>query len=908
MTDNQVPTAPLEKTSVPRKQPPYLVGSSVHNDSGPLLSVFALQEIMEKVRSAQQEMAGAALDVDAAPVDVIGIISEIKKLIDVKPYEIVNKIPTSYRHIVMQSEEIFLQISTYYEMMSEAAEDVNEFQPEAFYKMILKKIRKLRQEGAKVFYAIGTHDYRGMEIVNADMLGVDLTNVLPMLNTYDRQMVQIVLDRFLVTNALLANRRVDLFDVAMAEPLYRIYTRLQGYIEAGQEREFRLALEWLTKYGEAKRVEFSNQYITDFRRGDTIYLLTINMPPNPYVIWSVPRCGITNLIFNIALSLPMGEYILPNPRIASITLSQRITQTNPFSTIVGMTPTAQQMDDVRKIYLALLFPGQIVLDLKLEQAHNIEPSIRMVGGVVGHLLFTYGRNFSNITRSMARALDRALADFLLHMTPERVPVVRGVTEHPLDFRIGRRNMFDCLQLAADHRSGAGYNGHAVDDVRRAADSPYEHLYRRIAYCGLDHREVIDERIFGEGMRYNNYDMMIEALAAAGKDQEVAYLRRMQPYHITRFAYINQIINEDLLSAFSMPDDEFNRLLPDLVDGNYVPGDTIVLDVGWPSLWFAFTRRFLPTERSEALVIQPLVESLYASELSVMKLDLQNLSLLRTRFPDNLARGKPTQFWRAALEVAPEPIKKLMNLTQSFDFVNVADVIRWARDDQIQESMAYVLESEAWNVAADTEELMLIEKVYMRRTMLPEPRLEDIDDFRRKGFYHTNALDGLPPDQQVVMYTHNLALHQANLGQLKSEIRRMLDMGKFIEFGQMLRSLKLKIFDARPGDDVLCDIPFKYIQAEQTGMNYATIEYATQVLLYYLVYKVEYSNTPDSLITINPTYSMINIYFGKRLVKRVGVPQLLSEVKRRITAYKYKIRLMDLTSMLVAGNQLATLHI
>ncbi|ORM66950.1 hypothetical protein HA44_22050 [Mixta gaviniae] len=155
------------------------------------------------------------------------------------------------------------------------------------------------------------------------------------------------------------------------------------------------------------------------------------------------------------------------------------------------------------------------------------------------------------------------------------------------------------------------------------------------------------------MTYHCYNEMLRMLVAAGKDSEAAYFRSMLPFHMVRFARINQIINEDLHSVFSLPDDMFNALLPDLIAGAHQNADPVVLDVSWISLWFAFNRSFEPTHRNEMLEIAPLIESVYASELSVMKVDMRHLSLMQRRFPDVLIQARPSHFWKAVLNDSPE---------------------------------------------------------------------------------------------------------------------------------------------------------------------------------------------------------------------------------------------------------------
>ncbi|AFH41521.1 VP3 [Pata virus] len=894
-------------SAVPDAQVPqpsaYLKGEQLTADNGPLLSIFALQEIMQKVRQAQSDYVAATKETDLTIPDVQNIIEGVKKLAEEQAYKIVDRPIVSFRYIVMQSREHFLRVNTYYERMSEVGDSMVENEPEKFYATIMKKVRHLREEGSFVLHNIKTRDHRGMEIADPEILGVDIKNILPVLTAEHRAMIQNILDGAIIENGNVATRDVDIFLGACSEPLFRVYNRLQGYIEAVNLQDLRAAMEWLERLGRRKRVVFSQEYLTDFRRADTIWLLTLRLPIDPNVIWDVPRCGVANLIMNIALCLPTGEYVSPNPRISSITLTQRITTTGPFAILTGSTPTAQQLNDVRKIYLALMFPGQVILDLRVDPGERMDPAVRMVAGVVGHLMFTAGRRFTNITQNMARQLDVALNDFLLYMYNARIPVRYGPTGEPLDFQIGRAQ-YDCNVFRANFQNGTGYNGWGVVDIENRVPGPYDHVQRFLRYCNIDSRELINPTTYGIGMQYHVYDEMLRMLVAGGKDSEAAYLRQMLPFHMVRFARINQIVNEDLYSAFSLPDAQFDALLPNMLAGAHDGFEPVVLDISWISIWFAFNRSFEPTRRNELLEVAPLIESVYASELSVMKTDMQHMALLQRRFPDALVEARPTHFWKAVLDVTSQSIRDLMNLAHSHDFINIRDMMRWINQPAMQDSMKLVLEREAWAAANDFEDLMLVDQVFMHRDMLPEPRLDDIDRFRQEGYYYTNMLEGPPDIRRVVQYTYEVARLQANMGQFRAALRRIMDDEGWVRFGGVLRTVKLKFFDSRPPEDVLQNLPFKYETNEKGGLSYATIKYATEAVAYYLIYNVEYSNTPDSLVLINPTYTMTKVYINKMIVERVRVGQILALLNRRFVAYKGKMRIMDITQALKVGTKLA----
>nr|AVO64742.1 VP3 [Ninarumi virus] len=886
------------------KQKPaeYFDGDAIREDSGQLLSVFALTEILEKVRSAQAAIAAASQEIEVAPPNVQNLLVRLNELADIRHYRVENTLPSYYRHIVTDSRERFFQVNTHYEKMSQVSPNIGEAEPAKFFATVLAKVNHLREEGSFILYNVATRDYQGAEIVSEDALGVDLGAVPKMLSAADRGILRDLLNACIVENEMLENRRVDAYRAAMPDPVYQIHHLLMSYITGGQNAEFRASMAWLEYFSERKEVDFSRSHLTDMRRQDTFYILSYLLPINPNIVWTMPRCGVVNLVLNIAMCMPVGDYIAPNPRTASITLTQRITQTSPFSIIVNSTPTTAQMDDVRKITLALLFPNQVILDLKEDQKHSIDASVRMVAGVVGHLMFTYGPNFTNITPLMARKLDAAFADFLRYMTNERVPVVEGPTGAPLDFRIGR-DQVDVNGFACDYRTGAGYNGAGLVDCD-AQPGPYAHVQRIIRYCGLNYRDVIEERVYGNNVTYPNYQRMMALLIAAGKTQEASFLRLMQPHQIVRFAYLNQIINRDLLSAFSLPDDRFRAMLGEIADGVDFPRETVVLEVSWISLWHAFHLRFMPTSRSENLVMQPLIESVYASELSILKENMQRMSVVRAAYPDNVETSAPSDVWKAALSVVPEALREVMNMTHSLEYITVYDIMVWARNHEQQDSLGLRLQREAWRIAADFEELMLTDQVFLHRDELPEPRLDDVDEFRRQGFYYTNVLEARPPLNRVLVYTREIAMREANQCSFISSLRPALDQGLYIQFSRMLRPFELRVYNTRPPEDVLQQLPYRYDQSEGQPLMFARLEYGERVIAYYLIYHADYADAPDKLVGLNPTYSMVNVFLRKRVIYQIEPGAIFAVINKQVRAFKRKMRVMDMTTVLRAGVKLA----
>nr|QQY96709.1 VP3 [Equine encephalosis virus 5] len=883
---------------------PHFEGDKLGSENGPILSMFALTEIIEKIRENQRISTATGPDVDGPTSDISNILTSIKALLDEKHYKIVSEPPASFRCIGMQSTEYILVVDKYFEEISAVGDDIDENEPEKFFEAMLKKVRFIREKGAFIIQGVPTRDYRGHEVVSSKALGIEFEHVLSHLTAPDRQVIQQAQDAIVVENDFQGDRPTDSFMVAMSDPIYRVHCTLQGYIERIQVNVMQQSINWLDRLGRRKRFSYSNKFLTDFRRSDTIMIITTPLPFDTNMLWAVPRCHVPNLLMNIATCMPEIEFLNANSRIASITITQRITQNNPFSIISGMTPTSQQLDDVKKIYLALMYPNQIVLDLRVDPTHVVDPVLRMIAGVLGHIMFTHGPNFTNITVNMARLLDQALEEYLTYAYNARTPIVYGASGQTLDFHIGQRNPFDCNQLRSDPLTGRGYNGWNVNDTVRRQPAPYDHVQRWIQYCNIDSREIIHPQTYGHNMSYPMVDLLIRALVAANKEQEAAFIKQMLPYHMTRFARINGVINDDLLSGFSLPDEQFDAVLPDMLQGNHTDRSPIVLEVGWASIWFAYNRRMEPTQRNSMLCEAPLIEATYASHLAVLQHDMRQLDLLRARAPEMVLESTPSQFWRAALSVAPEPIKQVMNLVSSFRFVNIRDIMRWVRRRERYETMLMELEEVAWAVAADLENLMITDRIYMHRDILPEPPVDDVVEFRRQGFYHTNQIVAAPPLDRINYYSYEVALMQANMGRFKLAIRQILDRDETILFGGALRSIKLQIFESKPPDEILTQLPYQYEEQEEEGLRYVKLKYAVKSTLYVLIYKAEYGDTPDRLIGVNPTYTMTQIHLTKQIVRKVRSPDILGNVNRRVVGYKGKMRVMDITSALRLGARLA----
>nr|AGE32262.1 VP3 [Sathuvachari virus] len=902
--DDRVKTKERNAVSVPSA--PYLRGDEVQSDGGVLLSVFALQEMLNKVRETQLRMKMASIEVETAAPDVQSLLTGLESLKELKAYRVESKLPKWISHVTTQSDEKFFQISTYMEQISKIGSDVDSEDALSMIDLVLKRVRKIRDDGSFILWDIPTHYINGNEIVDAENLGIDYGDVMEKLNPRDRYMIMQQLDQFVVTNMQEREVIMDNFTGACPDAVYNIHSALTAYMLDGQRGIFKTSMEWLQRYGMAKDIEFSRNLLTDILTPNTVYCLSCRLPVDPEVLWEIPRCGMSNLIMNIAMGVPMGQYILPNPRISTVTITSRITTSTAFSQMQSMVATESQMQDVRKIYLALMYPNQILLDVRSEPGHSVDPIIQGVAGILGKLMFSYGRELFNITPRTARLLDKACASYFQATLDDRRMYQRGHTGNPLDFRftVGRET-FDYNDLAYNPDTGAGYNGWRVNAMRYY-EGCYPHVRRHIQYLGYDPEDILDERFSGDGYTFPMFDLMMKALQMAGHVNERNYLQLLLQHHVVRFAYISQIINKDLLGAFSMPDDRFNGMVGGIVEDRFSNDGPVILDISYHSVWHAFRMRFLPTERSRFLTMQPLLETIYASHISVAKVAYNNLRDFTEAYMDTFLRKAGGDVWKVIVDNLPKPIRDVIASTCQFNFVNMYDVRRWAEGGAIQDSLALMNERNAWRSVDEPSNIMFVRDVFLCRDPMPEPILEDVEQFRREARYYTNVRSSRPEPYRQVIMSRQSAEHRAGEGRLRLELRSYLDEGLYIKIGDGLRPFVLEFYHELPPQHVRERLPFTYESVHSNGPVARVKLVMNGVVKGFVVfYKADDKSLPDALTSYIPPTCLTQVVLSTLPFKRVSADDMLSVINKNFSAFRKKVNIFDLTSVLEAGNRYAT---
>ncbi|QCQ85358.1 VP3(T2) [CHeRI orbivirus 2-2] len=886
---------------------PYLSGTEIKTDSGPLLSIFALQEILDKVRETQLRTQMAGVEVESAAPDVKELLTKLLSLKEIKGYTIVNKPPVSFRFIPTQSEDRLFRVNCFKERLSQIGENASCEDGIEMLKVVLERVKLLRKEGSFILYNIDTHYINGNEVVNSDSLGVDIKDIFESLTPSRRYAIQSQLDSFLVINQWNERPMMDYFNGACDDTLYGIHQALMSYLDNGRMREFKDSLDWLRDYGEAKDIVFDSGYLTDIFSSETVYCLSYNLPPDPEVIWEVPRSSVSNLVLNAALGFPTGIYVSPPARIASVTITSRITTSSAFAQLQSMVPTEATMSDIRKIYFALCFPNQVLLDIRAEPGHQIDPIIQAVAGVFGKMMFSYGPDIFNITKRTALLLDRGLGHYLQMTADGRRTIVRGPTSDPLDFVIAQGNRhFNCMQLASDPVTGRGFNSHRMDVIRRR-ETPYKHVTRRICYLGFDSPDVLDERYAGMDYTYYLHDLLMEALLQAGHISEKNFLQLLLQHHVVRFAYINQIINRDLLSAFSTTDDKFIEFAENIPQEVFTSEGPVVLDISYLSIWFAFKMRFLPTDRPALMISQPLIETVYASHLSLVKLATDRLMQFVDANPDNFPNMKPSDVWSVVMKEMPEALHDILDIIGQKNFLTMRDITQWVSSPRLQNSLMYACDLEAWGCLMSPNELMLVKDVFVHSEEIPEPVIDDIEMFRKEAYYYTNMRDSLPPVEERVSMNKASMLIRAGEGRLKSSIRDIIDRGDYIKIGASLRPLVLKFFDSMPPQEVREALPYECkVEKGEGPMSKITINIGNKVVGYVLLYSVSREYTPDQFVSILPSKNLTTVVINPLPFERVEISTALNVTYRDFQAFRKKVKIIDLTESLSSGTQLASL--
>nr|AXF35759.1 capping protein [Kammavanpettai virus] len=884
---------------------PYLRGTETVNDNGPLLSVFGLQEILAKVRETQTRLQMSATEVSPAPPDMQDLINSLRAMSENSAFRVVDRPPVFYNYIASQSDQKVFRINRFYEEISKIGSDVDDSDAKVLMGIVLDRLKYIVDQGSFIIQDVPTYCEVRDEIVKSDCLGADFSVLVDTLRRVSGNYILDRLKSYIITNTEVLQGKTDGFLAALPDPIYKVHDALVAHVIQGQRGEFKASIAWLTRYGEAKMMEFSASLLTDIFCVDTVYVLSHYLPVDPQLIWQVPRSAMSNLMMNAALGIPPGTYIVPNAKIATVTISSRIVTTAPFSQMNSTTPTEAQMQDVRKIYLALMFPNQILLDVKDEPGHNVDPIAQQVSALVGKLMFSYGPNLFNITARTARLLDFACSRFFTMTGEHYRKIHRGVTGEPFDFRIeGVRREFDAVQLRNDPDTGRGYNGFRVEDIK-VREGPYPHVRRRICYLGYDPEDVIDERISGVDFNYTNFSIMIQALEDSGRIQEANFLMQMMQHHVVRFAHISQVINRDLLSAFTMPDTMFRALAARIRENQYVSDGPIVLDISYHSIFHAFKMRFLPMDRPEFMIIQPLIESIYASELSIMKYNAQRLRDITTEYLESFPSLKNSDIWRVVTSRVPEPIKTVMQITGQQFYVNVRDMYTWIEQPGFQESLPLLLQRIVWDQITDITNIMFTKEVYACRMIVPEPRIDDLETFRREAVYHTNILRAPPPMRNTVHVTRQVAMQRAAEGKLKSSLRSWIDDGMFVKFGNIIRPVFFSIHHNLPDRSILEALPYMYETDNSAGpIAKYRFKLINSVKAFLMLYNTDDKAMPDEFVNVNPSYCNTSLYIPEFIFEQVEESNALNMIDKNMVSLRKRVRVHDLTQSLVEGSKYA----
>nr|QBL15264.1 VP2 [Fomede virus] len=885
---------------------PYLKGEEVKDDNGPLLSVFALQEIINKVREAQTRLAASVAETPAASPQVESILRGISDLDTIKGYTVQNTVPISYIHEAVQSDEKFFRIDKHMMELSSVAADVDCDDPQGLITAIVRRIHYYRDKGSFLLWDTPTHFIEGREVVDHSALGLDVESLLRAVHPRDRHRVQRELDMYHVLNAEVRGVLVDTYTAALPQTVYEVHRQLTEHVLEGQRGVFHESMRWLQAYGEFKDLEFSEELLTDIYCTDTIYCMSYHLPVDPTVIWEVPRSGIANLLMNAALGIPTGRYINPSPKIASVTVTSRVTTTSAFSQMQSIVPTEAQMNDVRKIYLALMFPNQIVIDVRAEPGNTVDQVVHAVAGVVGKLMFSFGPHIFNITARTARLLDRACAMYIKMTADDRRTIRHGRTGDPLDFQIiqGQRQV-DCNQLANDPRTGAGYNAWRVDDLGDR-ECPYPHLRRYIKYLGYTPEDIIDERFTGQDHRFPLMELLGNILTVAGHTNERNYLEGMLQHHVVRFAHISQICNRDLSSAFSAPDDRFAQLGEQIGNGWIVGDGPLVLDVSYHAIWFAYKMRFLPISRPDMQLTQPLIESIYGSQISIAKYQAQRIDEFVRENPESFPGIRPMDVWRCVVSEMPTAIRQVLELVGQHAFVNGRDIGQWRYAPAMQESLPLLCERAAWNSFYGPEAVMFTREVYLHREIIPEFTLEDVERFRRNAEFYTNLHQNTPPADERVYLNRSSMLQRAGEGRLNIAMRRYLDDDLYIQVGNILRPLCFQVCKTLPPLNVREALPYNYTRIKNDGPTArVNVSLSKSVQGFLMLYTADEQAFPDEMTTLVPAVCLTYIKTPDLPFQRVTVDDALSIVMRDVMAIRGKIRIHDLTAALKAGSKFAS---
>lgn len=433
-----------------------------------------------------------------------------------------------------------------------------------------------------------------------------------MLNLVKEEMRKITIDH----SAFFSYTPMGTYDehfIVINPALHDIHTRTQDLIlDAARSQRLR---DWMEKFAERKR------YAVDLG-GSTIYgsnntqWFNHSEPMNlPSITEHIPNFNLMSVSYGSPFCVPECTLTRIDLTQMSQTMQINTNRANPLSEIISAPYDSKNYEDFRRIMLALIFPGQIMIDIEM----NIHGNSFLAGftALCAKMLFSTTPNARNISMNSAKEMDIYIMIMLEDLGYSRE--VQGPA-----LQVNSRQFADAAlwhELATREEDGRGWINHGVNCFFRIADPLYNGINTLVMYGGkTDLVNVARIVEAGDVAPAPIIDLILQNLGNASRKQEAAAMHKILKYLSSKYAAflmsLNQFIGRYGECGFRLTD----RMRADM-DRLYNVGGLdnnlnapIRITIQGNSVWKFFLR--LPnTFTPNSLVLkQPICESVVSAEI------------------------------------------------------------------------------------------------------------------------------------------------------------------------------------------------------------------------------------------------------------------------------------------------------
>lgn len=405
----------------------------------------------------------------------------------------------------------------------------------------------------------------------------------------------------------------DEHNIAINPALRDLHAYTQGLIL--DEDASRRLREWMERFAERKRYSVNLGGHTIYGNNNTRWFNHSSPANLPSITSHIPNFNLMSITYSAPFCVPECTLTALDLTQLSQTMQINVNRANPLSELISAPSDAKNYEDYRRIMLAMILPGQVMVDVEMNPHANAYLS--GFTALCAKLMFSTTPNARNISMDSARELDI----HLMHML-EDLGYQHEFQTPPL--QVTSRRIPDAAlwqDLSTREGDGRGWINHGVNCFYRINDPLYVGINNLIIYGGKD--ELVNANRMAEAEDINPtpiIDLILRNLMNASVKQEASFIQRVLRYLSTKYSAFLMNLNQFIVRygecGFKLSDRaraEMDRLY-DIGGLQNSLNTPIRITVQGNSIWKFFLRlpnTFVP---NTLVLKQPKCESVVSAEI------------------------------------------------------------------------------------------------------------------------------------------------------------------------------------------------------------------------------------------------------------------------------------------------------